>query len=139
MTNESVTGRRIVAAIIDALLMTGLFIAMSAATDNLETGDGEFKVSLEGGAFVLFLAIQLAYFWVLETVVGKTIGKALVGIKVVAEDGSKASGGSVAVRTVLRIVDALPILYVVGLISIAVSGKDQRVGDRVANTLVVKG
>jgi uncharacterized RDD family membrane protein YckC len=139
MDETPVVGRRIGAAIIDALIMTGVFFGLAAATGNIESGDGSFKVSLEGGPFLLFVAIQLAYFFVLETVAGKTIGKAVLGLRVVAQDGAKASGGQVAGRTILRIVDALPVFYIVGLIAVAISPRDQRIGDRAAHTRVVRG
>jgi uncharacterized RDD family membrane protein YckC len=139
MDETPVVGRRIAAAIVDALIMTGVFLGLAAVTGNIESGDGEFKVTLEGGPFLLFLVIQLAYYFVLETLSGKTIGKAVLGLRVVAEDGGKASGGQVAARTILRIVDALPVFYVVGLIAMAISPRDQRVGDRAAHTRVVRG
>jgi uncharacterized RDD family membrane protein YckC len=45
----------------------------------------------------------------------------------------------VLARTVLRIVDALPIFYIVGLITVLATGRGrrQRVGDLAAGTLVV--
>jgi uncharacterized RDD family membrane protein YckC len=46
--------------------------------------------------------------------------------------------GKVAIRTVLRIVDGLPFLYLLGLIVVAVSKQNQRIGDMAAGTLVVK-
>ncbi len=41
-------------------------------------------------------------------------------------------------RNILRIVDALPVLYLVGLGFVAVTGKNQRIGDLAAGTVVVR-
>jgi uncharacterized RDD family membrane protein YckC len=41
-------------------------------------------------------------------------------------------------RNVLRIVDFLPVLYLVGLVTVAVSQRNQRLGDLAAGTLVVR-
>jgi|GEM_PF-3040163 uncharacterized RDD family membrane protein YckC len=38
----------------------------------------------------------------------------------------------------MRIVDGLPVFYIVGLVAVAASRKHQRLGDMVANTLVVQ-
>ncbi len=43
-----------------------------------------------------------------------------------------------AVRNFLRIVDFLPAFYVIGVISILVAGRNQRLGDLAAGTLVVR-
>jgi uncharacterized RDD family membrane protein YckC len=139
MNEEPVVGRRIGAGLIDVLLMTALFFALAASMGELESGDGSFQVELTGGPFLLFLAIQLGYYFVLETLYGKTLGKALLGLRVVAEDGSKATGGAVAARTILRLIDGLPGLYLLGIVVIAASKKDQRIGDMAGRTRVVAG
>ncbi len=69
---------------------------------------------------------------------GATLGKKVVKIKVVKEDGSACGIGPAFVRTLLRIIDGLPFLYIIGMVLIARSDKKQRLGDRVAKTVVVK-
>jgi len=70
---------------------------------------------------------------------GRTLGKQAVGIAVVAHDGSPASFLSVVIRNVVRIViDLLPGVYTVGLISMFVSKRTQRVGDFAGRTIVVR-
>jgi ribosomal protein L40E len=46
--------------------------------------------------------------------------------------------GPAVIRNVLRIVDALPFFYIIGLILISRSDKKQRLGDSLAKTVVVK-
>lgn len=136
---EKVTGRRIVAALIDGLLLTAVFVGLAAATGNAEAEDGTFSVSLTGVPFLVFLLVFLGYYVLLESRTGQTLGKRIMGIRVVAEQGGGApSTGQALGRTLLRIVDGLPVLYLVGLVAVAVTRKDQRVGDMAANTLVVR-
>lgn len=135
---EKVTGRRIVAALIDLVLLGAVFYVLAKATGDTSNDDGTVSVSLNGGPAVLFFVIVLAYYTILEAMRGQTLGKMVMGIRVVAEDtGSTPSFGRALVRNVLRIIDGL-VIYLVGLITIAASKKDQRVGDMAANTLVVR-
>ena len=137
--SEKVTGRRIVAALIDGLLLAAIFGGLAAALGNAEAEDGVVSVSLTGVPFLLFLLVFFGYYILLESRSGQTLGKRAMGIRVVAEEGGGTpSTGQAVGRTLLRIVDGLPVLYLVGLITVAVTRKDQRVGDLAAGTLVVR-
>lgn len=88
---------------------------------------------------LLFLALQFAYFFGCEVRGGQTIGKRMFHVRVVTLDGASPSPRQVAWRTVLRLVDSLPLLYASGLISLMRTGpkRRQRLGDVVAGTTVV--
>ena len=86
--------------------------------------------------FVTILA-WLAYMIVMEAAVGASLGKLLVGIRVVTVEGRRPSWRPAVVRTAMRIVDALPLFYLIGWIVALRSPTRQRLGDRVAGTLVV--
>jgi uncharacterized RDD family membrane protein YckC len=74
----------------------------------------------------------------LEGYLGQTLGKMLLGIKVVREDSGGVPGlGGAALRTVLRIVDGI-FFDLVAFISVLASQKNKRLGDMVAHTLVVR-
>jgi uncharacterized RDD family membrane protein YckC len=135
-----VLGRRIGALIIDGFLFGIVFVVMGVATGGGHSGNGSAGVKLSGGPFLIFLAIWLAYFTICEATSGQTLGKMLTGIKVVDEQQGTPSWGQAATRNLLRLVDALPILYIVGLISVFVTGEGrrQRVGDIAARTFVVQ-
>ncbi|MGZ4863319.1 MAG: RDD family protein [Halobacteriota archaeon] len=96
-----------------------------------------FQSQLSGAVSLL---IFLLYFIVLEGAYGQTVGKMAVKIKVVKEDGSKIDYTDAVVRNVLRLIDLIPyfIPYLLGAILIWTSDKKQRLGDRVAHTIVVK-
>ena len=87
---------------------------------------------------LLYLILAFAYFTLLEGNRGQTLGKMLLGIKVVREDNGEVPGlGAAAIRTVLRLIDGI-FAYLVGFIAIQISSKNQRLGDMAANTLVVR-
>jgi uncharacterized RDD family membrane protein YckC len=74
----------------------------------------------------------------MEGYLGQTVGKMLLGIKVVREGTGEVPGlQGAAIRTVLRIVDGF-FFYLVAFISVLASGKNQRLGDMLAHTLVVR-
>src|SRR5215470_10994314 len=82
-------------------------------------------------ATVLFL-----YGWLLEAAWGATLGKAMVGIRVVGTRQG-VSLSACAIRNVLRIVDGLG-FYLVGTVVAACSPAHQRVGDMYARTAVIE-
>ncbi|MEA2467599.1 MAG: hypothetical protein QOJ57_1725 [Thermoleophilaceae bacterium] len=137
--STEVVGRRIGALLIDGVLLGIVFFVVGLATGGGHSGHGRASIHLGGSATLVFLGITLAYFLICEGATGQTLGKRLIGIRVVSADGSRASWGQVLARTVLRIVDALPIFYIVGLITVLATGRGrrQRVGDLAAGTLVV--
>lgn len=70
---------------------------------------------------------------------GQTPGKRWLKLRVIREDGRPVTFWEAAVRNLLRAVDMMPApFYSIGLISVFVSMSDQRVGDVVAGTVVVR-
>ena len=134
---ENVTGSRIVAAIIDIILLGVVFGILAAAFGDAKSDDDGFSLGLSGGSGLLYFLFVFAYYVGFESTSGQTLGKKAMSIRVVALDGDLTMG-KVAIRTVLRIVDALPVFYLLGFILVAVSKQNQRVGDLAAGTIVVK-
>lgn len=137
--DTSVIGARIGAQIVDSIVMGVIFFVVltvfggigGAAGDEAGGGIALFGL-LVGSVTALFYAFLLEGTWD-----GYTVGKKLFGIKVVKEDGSECDLGSSFVRNLLRIVDGL-FYYLVGFIVMAASDKRQRIGDRLAGTVVVR-
>ena len=70
---------------------------------------------------------------------GQTPGKRWLKLRVIREDGRPITFFEAAVRNLLRDFDIMPApFYSVGLICVFISGKDQRLGDVVAGTVVVR-
>jgi uncharacterized RDD family membrane protein YckC len=132
-----VTGRRVLATIADAIVLGVLFAVMSALFGNASTDDT--GVYFSTGTFTLgFFLLAMAYYIVLEGYWGQTLGKKLLGIKVVQEDTGAVPGvRAAAIRSVLRLVDGL-FSYLVAFIAVLASAKNQRLGDMAAHTLVVR-
>lgn len=136
--DNDVLGRRVAAALIDLLLMFLLFVVMAALFGSSRASGGQASANLDGGPALAYFAMVFVYFFVQEVAGGQTLGKRMLGVKVVRADGSAAGAGPIAGRTALRIVDGL-FLYLVGLIVILATGKKRaRVGDLAAGTQVVR-
>jgi uncharacterized RDD family membrane protein YckC len=86
----------------------------------------------------LILIGYYGYFVLFEGTKGQTIGKMLLHIKVIKEDRSQCDLVAAIIRNLLRIIDGIPGFYIIGVISISRSDKSQRIGDRIAKTVVVK-
>ena len=134
-----VTGRRVLAIIVDGLLLSVLFWVISMLFGSSSAEGGQVSASMTGLPFILYLLIVFGYFTLMEGYLGQTVGKMLLGIKVIREDDGGVPGLKVAaIRTILRLIDVLPFAYLVGFIAVLISAKNQRLGDMAAHTLVVR-
>ena len=136
---ENILGVRIVAGIIDFITLAILGGVMSAIFGESEADGSSFAFNLSGVPFIVYIVLCFAYFFVFENATGQTLGKKVMGIKVVAADGL-LTPQKVATRTLLRMVDGFPwvLPYLVGTVVAATSSKHQRIGDMAAKTVVVR-
>jgi uncharacterized RDD family membrane protein YckC len=86
---------------------------------------------------LIMLAFLMPYFIVQEGAFGRTLGKRLLGLEVRTEGGGRISWWQAVVRNLLRVVDQLPVAYLLGVSLIIIGPRPQRLGDRLARTLVV--
>ena len=137
---------RFVAILIDTIIIVILASILSAPFNalavitNSASGTITFSLASALGGLVSF-AVFILYFTLLEGRYGQTVGKMAVKIKVVREaDGAPIDYSQAAVRTILRFLDEIPYIipYLLGAILIWSSEEKQRLGDRVAHTVVVK-
>lgn len=110
---------------------------------------GGFNFSIAGLArtdsttyyFAIALPALLIYFLyhpILEVVMhGHTPGKRMAGIRIVSKDGRSASSGAILLRNVFRLIDSLPIFYVLGIIVCLINKQHLRIGDMAAGTVLV--
>jgi len=89
---------------------------------------------------VLVFLLMSGYFAFFEWIWnGQTPGKRWLKLRVIREDGRPISFFEAMVRNLLRNFDIMPgLFYSVGLISVFATERDQRVGDLVAGTVVVR-
>jgi uncharacterized RDD family membrane protein YckC len=132
-------GSRFASAVVDYLiqgvLLVALYVVMAAGL-HADPGGGGFPLAIWAVlSFLLFVGYDVS-FEVLNS--GRTPGKRLNGLRVVREDGSPVTFPTSAVRNVLRLVDIQPGLYLVGMASILIARRNQRLGDLAAGTLVVR-
>ena len=136
---EDLLGRRIGAALIDLALLVAVFAILAATVGESTVEGSEFSFELTGAEAALYLALVLLYYFALEAVIGQSVGKFLLGLRVVRTDGSRPSVVAIAARTLLRVVDWLPFLYLVGFIAMMATGtRRQRLGDLAAKTGVAQ-
>jgi len=134
-----VTGRRILATVVDGLVFGALFTVMTMLFGSItNVGFANWNGSMPALPSVLYGVIVVLYYILLEGYLGQTVGKMVLGIKVVREDNGEVPGlGGATIRTLLRIIDGL-FSYLVAFITVLISGKNQRLGDMAAHTLVVR-
>jgi uncharacterized RDD family membrane protein YckC len=129
-------GAALVDLIIQGVLLLALTLALSLAGSVVS---GDLGVFLLGIGTLLIAVIVIGYYVVFEALNGgRTPGKAAMGISVATVDGTALSLGAVTLRTLMRLVDFLPAFYGAGALAIAVTPRNQRLGDLVANTIVIR-
>ena len=122
---------RFVSLVIDSLIISAIFGALATILGDGMMRHGTWSVG------ILSFAFYIAYYTYLEGTRGQTIGKMITKIKVVREDGSPIDMEQAFKRNILRVIDGL-FAYLIGAILIWRSDKQQRLGDSVAKTVVVK-
>ena len=133
-------GDRFIAFVLDIALLFGLFAIVDAWVfmrwGLLEGNELQLTAASLVVAVTLNTTILFVYGWLLEAAFGATLGKALVGIRIVRTT-DRGRLAACAVRNVLRIVDGLG-LYLVGTAVAACSDVRQRIGDICAHTAVIE-
>jgi uncharacterized RDD family membrane protein YckC len=133
-------GDRFLAFALDTAFLFGLFGVVDAWAllrwSKFDGAELQFTMAALAIAILLNSAILFVYGWLLEAACGATLGKILVGIRIVATAGRNPLTAS-AIRNLLRIVDGLG-FYLVGTAVAACSDVRQRIGDIFAQTAVVE-
>lgn len=130
---------RMLAGMIDLALQAGLLLVLGIAAGLLS----EMGVDLGGlGAAVIYILLFLLIFGYpagFETLWrGRTLGKAALGLRVVTVEGGPVRFRHAAIRSILGLVDKYLFTGVVGIISLLATRRNQRLGDLVAGTIVLR-
>jgi uncharacterized RDD family membrane protein YckC len=144
MADYASVGSRIVAILLDHLILMifaaiiALPLGLGAALFSLPARPaGLMRGAVLAPLGALNFLLWLLYFTYLESSSGQTLGKRIMGIKVVKESGEQLTPIDAFIRTILRIIDGFA-LYLLGFILVLVSEKKQRLGDMAVGSIVVK-
>ncbi|MFT7071386.1 RDD family protein [Patiriisocius sp. Uisw_017] len=127
-------GHRVLAFIVDLLIIAAYVLVMSFIFSNLDMFEEEFSIVVGAtiGLPVLFYHLLWETLWD-----GKSPGKASLKMKVVNIDGSKPDFSNFLIRWVLRTIDISICSGSVALFVVLLNGKGQRLGDIAARTTVI--
>jgi len=127
-------GLRALEGIID-IAVTFVIFWIDAKFFGETTGD---SFSVSGAPAFAGFVVAFVYFVVMEAIFGATIGKLMLNLRVVmAANGSSIGWQAAMVRNVLRIIDGFA-FYLVGFVLICAWDKRQRLGDKLAGTVVIR-
>jgi uncharacterized RDD family membrane protein YckC len=141
------TGSRSYAFLIDwhirVILALAWLVGMAALLGMTQGGgfwDGLFD---SAGSFLFYVVVlppALLYFLyhpILEVALkGRTPGKRAAGIRIVTLEGQTPDMSALLIRNIFRLIDSLPVFYVVGLTFVLLSPRQVRIGDMAAGTLL---
>jgi uncharacterized RDD family membrane protein YckC len=135
-------GSRFIAAILDFLVQGGFLLAVGivlGVVNGFGADDGETDY-VAAAVFTIAFFLTFFFYDVLFEVRsrGRTLGKRWTGLRVVRTGGRPVNLVTSVVRNVLRLVDILPSFYALGMLSIFVTRRNQRLGDIAAGTLVIR-
>jgi uncharacterized RDD family membrane protein YckC len=127
---------RMIAAIVDLLvvIVAGIMLERVLAPLNLFGQDtAQAVITVSYFAFNMLYGATCEWFWR-----GQTVGKRLLGLRVVEASGLRLNPSQIAVRNVMRLFDMLPAFYFIGGVACVWNHKRQRLGDLVAGTAVIR-
>lgn len=137
--NLATLGDRFLAVVLDSIVLLAAFAIVDTWAFLRWSDVAGVELNLTAASLVisglLDALIFFAYVWLLEAAPGATLGKAIIGVRVLHDDERSRLAAS-AIRNALRIVDGLA-FYLVGVMVASCSRLRQRVGDICAETIVV--
>jgi len=135
-------GSRFVALLVDYLIWLIALIALVFVVSLVDPSLSHFSQLGEKWAIAIFIFVVFLWLWGYFTLFeafwdGRTPGKRLAKIRVIQQSGRGIGLFESMTRNLLRVVDWLPGVYAVGVVSIFLTRQHQRLGDLAAGTLVV--
>lgn len=132
-------GSRVIAGLIDLTVQGAALAAILIGIGTLaSTGLDAGGI----GAAIIYILVFLVIFGypaAFETLWrGRTLGKAAMGLRVVTVEGAPIRFRHAAIRSIFSLVDWLATQGVVGITALLVTKRNQRVGDLVAGTIVLR-
>jgi uncharacterized membrane protein SpoIIM required for sporulation len=136
-------GARSIAFMLDWMLRTAISTVYMLAASYVINGNFRMDPSPDTATtwwlagFLPGVLIYGLYHVILEPAMrGRTPGKRMAGIRVLTPEGVVAGTSALLIRNVFRIVDSLPVFYVVGLLFVLFGKRHLRLGDLAAGTVL---
>ena len=134
-------GSRFLAIALDLLLQIAAYVVLGLIAALVSSVGIIGVMGKQWGIAILIFAaftVQFGYFALFETFWnGQTPGKRWTHLRVIQDSGRPITAYDAILRNLLRIVDALPSLYAIGIVTMLISRENKRVGDYAAGTVVV--
>jgi uncharacterized RDD family membrane protein YckC len=134
-------GDRLIALILDSIMMLAVFAVIGTWVASYWGGWVTGGFSMQGmPAFItigLSIFFGFLYFWFTEGILGGTLGKGIIGLRIRNVKGGRCTLSQSLVRNLLRIIDGLGV-YLVGFFIALFSKFRQRLGDHLAKTVVIE-
>ncbi len=132
--------RRLIAYLIDLVVVVVIFMGVLALVaffagllginlDSKQLWDSNKEII----GWIVLVPTYFAYFILRELHSGATVGKRLLGLRVLAESGGPCGGRAGVVRNLIRPVD-----MVGGCLVALINRRRQRLGDKAAHSVVVR-
>ena len=132
-------GDRVAAGAIDYLIMIGYLVAMILIFSVLLEATRGSDFYYPAAYFIILFLPLFFYHFLCETFLnGQSFGKKIMKTRVVKLDGTQAGIGSYFLRWLIAPIDIYMTYGSVGIITMLINGKGQRLGDLAAGTTVVK-
>ena len=130
-------GERILAQIVDYAVYFGWILTVAGIKIIFDPNNRLFSETwmMTAGIFLPIVLCPLLCEYYLD---GQTVGKMALKIKVIRLDGSKATLSSYLLRWLLAAIDVSIFSGMIAILTIAINGKGQRLGDIAAGTTVIK-
>ena len=136
-------GARAIAFVLDFLIRSGLTVVWVLVSTLAIFHDLDFEMNSDGDEnWYLLVAIPAGiiyflYHLILEPLMqGRTPGKRMAGLRLLTPEGRVPGVVALIVRNVFRLIDSMPVFYVVGLLFVMFSKRHQRLGDLAAGTVL---
>lgn len=131
--------RRAAAYAVDLAVRGAILFLMALVILSTQSVASEDFAGFETGALLLvFFALEWGYFVAFDVLAdGASPGKRAFELRVVHQDGRPITLADSILRNLLRAADLLPMFYGVGVLSMMLDKKFRRLGDFVAQTVVV--
>jgi len=114
-----------------------IFLLLFLSATNYQTAESGLLFYVQ--FFLMPIAVFILYQFFMELFAsGQSLGKKMLGLKVVATDGKESNIGDHLVRAIFYLIDLTLSAGIIGALMILSSDKRQRLGDYAANTTVIK-